>query len=149
MMAARPRGCAPSDLRLEIPETPGVPSSIRGHVLLPCVPVILPGGASKTERWYEWDFYGGGGLTPDEIDDGYGGERVLATRAIWNWALRRWSRHGFYLPTWSHATRARDLRPRRARHARRSIEDGADEVGPLVSGIGTRARMCDRVVSSR
>jgi hypothetical protein len=36
-----------------------VPSSSRGHVLLPCAPVILPGGAPKTERWYDWDFYGG------------------------------------------------------------------------------------------
>jgi hypothetical protein len=38
---------------------------------------------------------------------------------------------------------------RAARHAWDSVEDGADEVGPLVSGIGTRARMCDRVANSR
>jgi hypothetical protein len=147
-MAARPRGCTPADLQWGIPETLGVPSSSRGHGLLPCVPVI-PLAVRRRQGVGKNGNPTVAAVWPlDKTDDGYDGERVLATRAIWNWPLRRRSRRGFYLPAWSHATRTRGLHPRRARHARRSVEDGVDEVGPLVRGIGTRARMCDQVANS-
>jgi hypothetical protein len=63
----------------------------------------------------------------------------MATRVLSPGVVNRFARARF-APT--------PLAMRAFHHAWKSVEIGADEVGPVVSGIGTRVRMCDRVANS-
>ena len=126
--------CLVAVLRREITAPRDAPASPRGHKQHPRVQVILPSGAPMTEQWYNYSFSGGGGLPPIETDDSYGGARVWRRERFGNGHCEDGRGVGFISPL-DRMRRARDPHQRRARNAWRSIEDGADPLGPPNSDV--------------
>jgi hypothetical protein len=64
------------------------------------------------------------------------------------WASSAFIHRAFGVENVASGSGERGGEDRAARHARDSVDDGIDEVGPLVSATWTRVRMCDRVMDS-